>query len=64
MIVDFSIEDDSIFPVILKNGLISEFKIDDFQTGSAKGKQIRGENTLLIGTPVEESCHHVPSPLL
>jgi hypothetical protein len=64
MIIDFSIEDYSAFPVILKNGLISEFKIYDFQTGSAKGKQIRGENALLIRTPVEESCHHVPSPFL
>jgi hypothetical protein len=63
MIIDFAIEDDSTFPVILKNGLISEFKIDDFQAGSTKGKQIRGENTLLIRTPVEESRHHVPSPL-
>jgi hypothetical protein len=41
--------------------LISAFKIDDFQTRSPEGKQIRGENALLVRTPVEERCHHIPN---
>jgi len=50
VIVDFTIEDNSPFSVILKDGLIATLKINDFETGCAERKQIGGESALLIGT--------------
>jgi hypothetical protein len=64
VIVDFTIEDNSVFAVIYKNRLIPTFKIDDFEARCAKRKQIGRKDALLIRTSVDESCHRVPNPVL
>jgi hypothetical protein len=64
VIIDFTIEDNSVFTVIYENGLISTFKIDDFEPRRTKRKPIGREDTLLIRTSVDESCHRVPNPVL
>jgi hypothetical protein len=64
MIIDFTIEHNSRFAAILKNGLIATLKINYFETSCTERKQIGGENALLVGTTVEESRHHVPNPFL
>ncbi len=64
MIIDFAIEDDSPLAIVLENGLIAAFKIDDFQAGGAEGKKIGAENPLLVGTSMDERLHHIANAIM
>jgi hypothetical protein len=59
MIVDFAIEDDGRVAIFGGNGLVSRLEVNDLQAGCTHRDGMCFEDTLLVGSAVDQRCRRV-----